>query len=421
MLVQGQLLLPDDVSGVRLACGQLLIERGHIARIAVFDVKNNNSHRIGSPDLGSDRCLISPGFIDAHLHLPQFDSIGVDGLTLLDWLNAAIFPAEARWEDPDFAEAMAARVTRRLLAAGTTGIAAYATVHHESCVRAMRVLSNAGLRGYVGQVLMDQHAPAELLRPAAQLLKEAGAFQDHPARIAPIVSPRFAITCSRELLAGAGGLAHSTGWMIQTHLAETSEECRRVRELHGAEYLEVYQQAGLLTARSLLGHSIWLNDTELRTMSSAGAVAAHCPGANLFLQAGRFDRARASRVGVRVALGSDVAGGPDVSMVRVARAMIETAKRVGPDHATPAALPSARDAWHQITRGNALALGLENAGRLHVGDPADVLVIDPGVGPAAEPDWLYASDPLAKLLYAWDDRWISRVICEGVVRTQSER
>lgn len=419
MIIEGHLLLPDPARGVRLEHGQLRLSDGFIAEIALFSA---NKAAIGRADLGSAHAFISPGFVDAHLHLPQFDSIGVDGFTLLDWLNTAIFPAEARWADPDYAGQMASRVAQRLLSAGTTAVAAYATVHHEGTRRAMGSLSAAGLRGFVGQVLMDQQAMPELLRPAAQLLKEAAAFRNGEfARIDPIVSPRFAVSCSNELLAGAGKLAKERGWPLQTHLSEMIPECELVQSLHGADYVEVYRRAGLLHSRTILGHGIWLSDSQRKTLQEASCVIAHCPTANLFLQAGRFDLNATREASVRVALGSDVAGGHEISMVRVARAMIETVKArtisaLERGQSPSTRVPTAAEAFHAITAGNADALGLSDAGRLAVGHPADLLVIDPAIGPNAEPHWLDAPDPLGKLLYAWDDRWITHTLTQGVHR-----
>jgi cytosine/adenosine deaminase-related metal-dependent hydrolase len=117
-----------------------------------------------------------------------------------------------------------------------------------------------------------------------------------------------------------------------------------------------------------------------------------------------FDAAR--RAHIPVMLGSDVAGGPDRSMVRVARAMIETARRLG--HAPP----SAADAFHAITRAPADALAWLDAGRLEPGAAADLVVIEPDI------PWHTAPDPLACLLYAWDDRWITQTICRGVIAYQ---
>src|SRR5690349_5653224 len=129
LVVTGQLLLPDGPRSVKLAPGTLTIENGRIVSVS------DQLHP--SPDFGGSDYLITPGFVDTHLHLPQFDSIGADGMELLDWLDKVIFPAEARWANADYAGEMATRVAKELLSFGTTGIAAYATVHHASARAAM--------------------------------------------------------------------------------------------------------------------------------------------------------------------------------------------------------------------------------------------------------------------------------------------
>jgi guanine deaminase len=409
VILTGHLLLPHPEHGAHLARGQVRIVGDRIAEVGV-----GPDRLLGTPDLGSDNWLISPGFVDTHLHLPQFDCIGVDGLPLLEWLDKAVFPAEARWADPDHAGQATTRAIGRMLAAGTTGIASYATVHHRGALAARDALHGSGMRAIVGQVLMDQESPPELMRPAAQLLAEANTFIGR-GRVEVAVTPRFAISCSRELLAGCGKLVAGTGWPVQTHLSETLQECGRVRELHGLDsYTDVYRSAGLLTPRTILGHGIWLNDQERIWLRESRSVVAHCPGANLFLQAGSMNRAAHLSSGVRLGLGSDVAGGPDVCMVRVARAMIETAKsRRMADGCT--AVPTPSEAWGQITWKNAAALGWEGSGVIRAGNCADLVVIDPGRGPGAQADWAHAPDPLSLLLYAWDDRWVAKTIVGGRV------
>jgi guanine deaminase len=397
LLLSGSLLLPGAAEGtVRVASGSVVLRGGRIESVSEGQAPDR-------PDLGGPDCLICPAFVDTHLHLPQFDSIGRGGMELLEWLERVIYPAESRWADPDFAGEMAARAARQLLSFGTTGVGAYATVHHAGTQRAIEALAGAGMRGHVGQVLMDRGAPAELVRPAGQLLAEGAALRPS-GRIAPAVTPRFALACSAELLQGAGALASRTGWLVQTHLGETQPECERVRDLFdGVGYTEVYRRAGLLTPRSILGHGIWLNDAERRVLAQSRSLIAHCPTANAFLSAGSMDLRAYRSAGVRVCLGSDVAGGPDRSMVRVARAMIETAQRLG--HAPP----SAEECWWRITAGNAAALGLEGGGRLEPGAPADVLVIRPDI------PWDPDGGGLGTLLYAWDDRWLEATIAEGRV------
>lgn len=401
MLITGTLLLPDHRvgrNGVRLAAGSLLVRNGRIAEVREGDPADE-------PDLGGDDTLILPGFIDAHLHLPQFDSIGEDGMELLEWLERVVYPAEARWADPDFAGAMALRACRHLAPFGTTGIAAYLTVHHEASLAAARAVEAFGLRAVVGQTLMDREAPADLTRPALRLLAEADAFVESlkgRTRIEAAVTPRFAIACTPELLAGAGAIAKRTGSIVQTHLAETEVECRRVAELFdGTPYTEVYERAGLLGERTILGHGIRLDAAQRATLARTRSVIAHCPTANAFLRAGSMDRAGLLRDGVRLALGSDIAGGPDRSMVRVARAMLETAKARGDNP------PDAAECWRQITAGNADALGWADSGRIAPTAWADLVLVTPDV------PWRDAPDPLARLLYAWDDRWIAATLAAG--------
>ena len=357
-------------------------------------------------DYGGEGSVILPGFVDTHLHLPQWDSIGAEGLTLLDWLDRVIFPAEARWQDPDFAGDMATRAAAELRSFGTTAIAAYGTVHHAGTTAAMRAGAEAGLRAAVGQVMMDRGAPGELVRPAKQLLEEARAMQsiDWPGRVEHAVSPRFAISCTPELLAGAGKLLQESGAIVQTHISEMQPECERVREMFGgARYAEVYRDTGLLGPRSVLGHGVWLDDVERTILRDANAVIAHCPSANLFLDSGMLDLEATKAAGVRVSLGSDVAAGSDRSMPRVARWMIETARARGA--ATP---PTADQAWWTITAGNADALGWRDSGRLTPGAWADLVIATPTRA------WSEGTDrALAHLLYAWDERWIDHVMLAG--------
>jgi guanine deaminase len=273
----------------------------------------------------------------------------------------------------------------------------------------MQALAAAGMSGYVGQVLMDRNAPAELLVPAREALASAAALKA-VGRISPAVTPRFAVTCSEEMLRGAGELAKKTGWLVQTHLAETVRECALVAELFAGEsYAVVYEKAGLLGAKTVLGHGIWLGDEDHARLRQAGSVIAHCPTANRFLEAGEMDRARALAAGVRVSLGSDVAGGPDRSMVRVARGMLDTAKQVRRGKDEPRSVPGASECWWQITAGNADAIGLVESGRLEPGMWGNVAVIRPREG------WMESVDPLAAALYAWDDRWIEAVLAGGKV------
>jgi len=417
LIIAGALLLPDTLGerpGVRLAQGWLRTEGGLVVEV----------HEGGLPasfDLGGDGYLISPGFIDTHMHLPQFDLIGAHGMSLLDWLDRVTFPNEARWADADYAAAMTERVIDQMLSVGTTSFVGYATVHHEATKRALGCCAARGLRAVVGQVLIDQEAPDSMLRDAGECIAETESLlNDWPSqpeqrspgnRVSSAVTPRFAITCSEGLLKAAGDLAKKHDAYVQTHLAEMLPELDTVAKLHsGPDYTSVYHRAGLLSPRTLLGHCIYLSDDERRMIAETGSIAAHCPTANSFLRSGTMNRQQLSDAGITLSLGSDIGGGYERSMIRVARSMIEATFHAGSTSGgggCPA--PSAAEAWWQATAGNADALGWPDTGRIHENAEADLVVIQPNI------PWQTAHDPLGMVMFAYDDRWVRATVVNGEV------
>lgn len=360
---------------------------------------------------GDEHTIICPGFIDAHIHLPQIDAAGFTGLELLDWLDQVIYPAESAWESQDLATAQCKDAYQRMLAAGTLGFAGYLTSHLHSLVAVTRAAHELPIRSIAGQVLMDREAPANLLnqRLARLSRSERGRFQAS-------VNPRFAVACSDAMLTDAANRAadqapnqKGTGATIQTHLAETKAELSRIAKLfpRDANYTSVYDRHGLLTPRTLLAHCVHLSDEEWRLIAQREAVVVHCPTANTFLNAGVFDMCAARRHDVRLALGSDMAAGPDMSMPRVARAMIELTKVRAMTTASPVRIPEPAEAWKLITRGNAEALGWEDAGHLAVGAAADLLLIRP---PFDVDEHL-----IGRLLYTWRDSYISHRVVNGAL------
>ncbi len=369
--------------------------------------------------------IITPGFIDAHTHLPQVESVGCDGLPLLQWLDRIIFPAEMWW-GRGAAPRMAAIAVSRMLRSGTLGFAGYLTSHGAVNAEVVRALA-AGLgftarpRCAVGRVAMDRHAPEDLLAEdrwrAAQspipspILPSPG--EPAPARIEISANPRFAIACSDELLAEvswacAERARNGAAPLIQTHLSESPDELRRIAELFpsDAHYTAVYDRAGLLTPRTLLAHCVHLTDPEWSLIRARKSVVVHCPTANTFLGAGLFNLDQAREHGVRLALGSDVAAGPDVAMPRVARAMIEIAKVRRMTTAPGARIPTPAEAWRLITEGNADALGWSDSGRIEPGASADLLTL-------RVPETWLDEHLIGRLIYNWSSSLIEAAIVEG--------
>lgn len=409
MIVTGMLLTDPDRPP---APGWIRIADGRIAEIQeTGDRPPDDEVVIGGPER-----LITPGFIDAHNHPPQFSVVGFDGLPLLQWLEQVVFPAEIWWGRGAAASQMRGAL-RAMVRQGTLGFAGYLTSHGQAGHDALAQLQRGPrLRALVGRVAMDRGAPDALTAEdhwRARQTPRPGIALPAPEteRIRISINPRFAPSCSDELLAECGWFAQDhRDAFIQTHLAESREECALVRERFPADqsYTHVYDRFGLLTPRTLLAHAVHLSDSEWDLIGARQSVVVHCPTANLFLQSGLFNLDAARDRGVRLALGSDVAGGPDVAMPRVARAMIETAKIRRMTMAPHAHVPSPAEAWRSITEGNAASLGWTDGGRLARDAAADLLVL-------RVPESWYDEHLIGRLLYNWSSSLIDRRIVEGAV------
>ena len=352
-------------------------------------------------DLGGPGRIIVPGFIDAHIHLPQIGSVGCRSDNLLSWLDRVIFPAEAKWGDPEAAEQEMRRALERMLAAGTLGAATYLTSHAHGPSILHRVHAALPLRLHAGQAAMDRGGPTSLTSDPLAALPPDG------DRLQFSINPRFAVSCTPQLLDELGRIAQERGCLVQTHLAEQSSECTLVAQLfpEHPHYTGVYDHFGLLHARTLLAHAIHLSADEWALIARRTAVVVHCPAANTFLESGIFDFRRALAARARIALGSDVAAGADLAMPRVARAMIETAilRRLSGD--ANAHVPTAAEAWTMITAGNARHLGFLDHGTLAAGDRGDLLVL--------RPDITIDEHLAGRLIFGWDNAMIEHRLLQG--------
>jgi guanine deaminase len=360
--------------------------------------------------------LLTPGFIDSHVHSAQLDVIASCGTELLDWLDTYTFPAEARYADPAAAAAGAAQFLDALLAHGSTAAVVFPTVHKASVDALFAAASERGMRLITGKVLMDRHAPdflrdadvAQAERDCAELIRR---WHDQ-GRNAYALTPRFAPTSTPEQLDMAGRLlAAHPGVYMQSHVAENRDEVRWVGELfpRARSYLDVYRAHGLLGERSVLAHGIWLDDDDRRLLADCGATVAHCPTSNLFLGSGLLDWRALQDAGVAVALASDVGGGTSLSMLRT---MAEAYKV----QALQGVKLSAWKALYSATRGAARALHLEHeVGSLEAGTLADLAVWDWACGPvAAHRDGL-ARNKLHERVFAWMTLGNERNLCATYV------
>jgi guanine deaminase len=331
--------------------------------------------------------VVLPGLVDLHAHLPQLPNAGVGaGLDLLTWLERYIFPLERAF-DAATAERLAPAAWRAFAAAGTTTALVYGAVYEASLDATFRAAEAHGIRAIVGKVMMDRVTYDPTIDPQVildQSLRESASLIErwHGAdggRLRYAVTPRFAVSCSTDLLRESAALAASTGAYWQTHLSEDRGEIEEVARLFpdALDYLDVYDRAGGLGSRTVLAHAVHLSDREIERIVESGSHVAHCPASNLFLASGIMPLGRYIEAGMSVGLGSDVAAGPELSIFSVMAigSYAQNALRVEGHEAGPVLDPLD---WLRLgTLGGALALGLGDViGSLEAGKEADMIAID---------------------------------------------
>ena len=318
----------------------------------------------GAPVEEYGEALILPAFCDLHLHAPQYPMLGTGmDLPLLDWLNTYTFPAEARFADPDYARDVYRKLAAELIENGTTRVCMFSSLHTEATWILMEELERAGVTGYVGKVNMDrnglpgvlQEETAESIRETERWLERCGDFTN----VRPILTPRFTPSCTDELMAWLGRKAAETGLPIQSHLSENDREVAWVRELHPDcdQYWESYRKFGLWNDRTLMAHCVWSDARERDAMRKAGVTVVHCPDSNVNVCSGTAPVRAMLQEGLKVALGTDIAGGDHISMFDAVTAAIRASKvRQMTDPARPDFLTVA-EAWYLGTSAGAAFFG----------------------------------------------------------------
>ena len=320
--------------------------------------------------------LIMPGFIDAHLHMPQTQVVASYGAQLMDWLNRYTFVEEQRLAQQGHPEKLATFLLDELLSHGTTTAVIYCSVHPQSAEALFRESERRNTRMIAGKVMMDRNAPEALTDTAESSYADSKALIERwhgKGRQLYAITPRFVVTSTPEQMEAAGRLAaEHPDCHVQTHINENRAEIALANELYPepGDYAGIYQHYGLLGPKSLLGHCIHMTDREWRRFAESGTVAVFCPTSNLFLGSGLFDWARARAEGVPVAVATDIGGGTSYSMLRTMSEAYKVLQLQGQSLSAFAAL-------HAITLGNAKALKLDHLiGSLEPGHEADVVVLD---------------------------------------------
>ncbi|KAG1138723.1 hypothetical protein G6F37_010267 [Rhizopus arrhizus] len=290
---------------------------------------NVKVHRLGPEQ------FLMPGFVDTHAHAPQYMFAGSGmGHQLLKWLEVNVFPCESAFQDPEHAKTAYSKVIRRFLSNGTTTCSWFATIHLESCKILVDTIEALGQRAYVGKVNMDQNSPSFYIETTERSLEDTRSFIEYTlsksSLVTPVITPRFAITCSRRLMDGLGSLAEEYKVPIQTHLCENHDEIKTTCEMfkESKDYTSVYDDHNLLNEQSYMAHCVHMTEDELELLARRKTGVAHCANSNFSLHSGVCDVRRFLDKGIKVGLGTDVAGGFSPSMLDAVRSSFFASKTI---------------------------------------------------------------------------------------------
>ncbi|GAB1525385.1 hypothetical protein RhiTH_008545 [Rhizoctonia solani] len=274
---------------------------------------------------------LMPGFIDTHTHAPQFPNIGIGGqYELLEWLNNVTFPTESRFHDTTFAERVYSSVVDRVLNSGTTTCCYYGTLHLEATQVLAKLTHDKGQRAFVGKCNMNRESgkyqedsTSQSIENTKKLISYIRALSPNSAPLVhPILTPRFAISCTGDLLDSLGDMVKADPTLaIQTHISENLGEIDFTLKLFpkASTYTDVYKRAGLLTDRTILAHAVHLSNDEMEEIKSCGSGISHCPTSNFYLNSGVARVGEMLDRGLKVGLGTDCSGGFSPSMLTAVR------------------------------------------------------------------------------------------------------
>ncbi|XP_049907635.1 guanine deaminase [Epinephelus moara] len=365
-----------------------------------------------------------PGLVDTHIHASQYSYAGTAlDMPLLQWLNTYTFPVESRFKDLEFAHRVYSQVVKRTLRNGTTTACYFATIHTDASLLLGQIANDFGQRALVGKVCMDRNNSVKHYKETNQESREetcrfiAELLNKKYPLVRPVVTPRFALSCTGALLGQLGAIAKNNNLHIQSHISENVEEIKLVKELfpESESYTDVYHKYNLLTDKTVMAHGCYLSDEELALFRETGASLSHCPSSNISLCSGMLDVRNVLKHKVKLGLGTDVAGGYSASMLDAIRKALDISKVLtiqNPENDTL----TFEEVFRLATLGGSQALSLDDqTGNFEVGKDFDALRVNVAA-PGGPIDMIQCEEPkiiLEKFLNLGDDRNIVEVFVAG--------
>ena len=375
LLIKNGTLLTMDRED-RVLAGDLLVRDGRIVRVG-GEAAGPITEAIDET-IDATGCAVLPGFVQTHVHLCQTLFRGAaDDLALIDWLKQRVWPMEAAHTAASV-RASARLAIAEMIRGGTTCALTMETVNHTA--EAFRAAEEAGFRATIGKCMMDHgdEVPAPLREETEGSIKESLALlEEWHGRDGGLLrycfAPRFAVSCTRELLERVSGLSRERSVMVHTHASENREEIALVERETGQRNINYLDSLGLCAPHVALAHCVHLDDGELEILARTGTHVLHCPSSNLKLNSGIARVTEMMRRGISVSLGAD--GAPCNNRLDMLTEMRTAALLQKVMHG-PRALPAAR-ALRMATIDGARALGLDQEiGSLEAGKRADLVVIN---------------------------------------------
>jgi 5-methylthioadenosine/S-adenosylhomocysteine deaminase len=378
--------------GMEVVSGAVSVRDGRIASVGAEPAAPHDT------TIDAAGSFLLPGLIQTHIHLCQTLFRGyADDLRLMDWLRTRIWPMEAA-HTPASLRAAARLACLELLRSGTTSILTMETVHDTDAV--IEATADTGIRATLAKCLMDEttpDAPARLREDGRRALAESLALYvryhgTSNGRIRIALAPRFALSCSRELLEAVAAMSARDKVLVHTHASEQRDEIAMVRVATGRANIEYFDEVGLASPRLNVAHCVWVDEAEQALLATRDVKVTHCPGSNLKLGSGIAPVPELSAQGICVSLGADGAAcNNSLDMFGEMRlaATLQAIRRA------PGTLLAPEVLW-MATRNGARALGLEaEIGSIEAGKKADLILID-----AAAAHLAPSPDPYSAIVYS---------------------
>jgi 5-methylthioadenosine/S-adenosylhomocysteine deaminase len=357
--------------------------------------------------------FLLPGFIQPHIHLCQTLFRGyADDLRLLEWLRTRVWPMEAA-HTPASLRAATRLACHELLTSGSTTVLTMETVHDTEAV--VEAAGESGIRATIGKCMMDApppEAPSRLREPMQRSIDEARALQQQfdgafDGRIRTAFAPRFAVSCSRDLLEAVAALSARDRVLVHTHASEQRDEIDLVKRDTGLSNIAYFETVGLASPRLAAAHCVWVDEHEQELLRAHDVKVTHCPGSNLKLGSGIAPVTELLERGVCVSIASDGAACNNhldmFGEMRLAATLQAISQR-------PGALTARQVLW-MATRNGARALGLEHLiGSIEPGKRADLILID-----STTPRLASCPDPFSAVVYAARPDEVTLTMVDGEV------